>query len=73
MSKQREAKKSQGYNPKPTHPMCSNCAHYSSDIVEERAAYGSGVYRRETNIRCGLGGFAVKKMGNCAEHKFSEN
>lgn len=67
MSKISEAKEAQGYEPKPVFPMCSNCINLKSDI-EEIKTYGQ-VYKKETNIRCGIGGFAVKKQGTCELHK----
>ena len=62
MSKQQDAKKAQGYEPKPR--VCGSCAHFLSDIIDEPTKYNPS-YQRETNMRCGLGGFAVKKMGTC--------
>lgn len=67
MSKQEKAKQSQGYEPKPVVPMCSNCVHYLSDYVE---AHGwQTTWTEEKNIRCGIGGFAVKKQGKCSLHE----
>lgn len=66
MSKQSEAKERQQYVPKYEPAVCMNCAHYSSDVVERNAVFG-GTYKDESNKRCGLGGFAVKKMGTCIE------
>jgi hypothetical protein len=68
MSKQSEAKENQGYNPKPVLPICSNCKNYLSDSKEEQGAFG-GVWHKEINIRCGIGGFAIKKQGNCKLHE----
>jgi hypothetical protein len=64
MSIQSENKEKQGYVPKPEFPMCSNCAHFKSDMV----ATGYGGYMAEKNIRCGVGEFAVKKNGTCNYH-----
>jgi len=69
MSKQSEAKESQGYVAKAVPAYCMNCAHYCSDIVQRNGHFG-GVYHDETNRRCGKGGFAVKKQGTCNEHKW---
>lgn len=66
MSKQQQAKDEQGYNPKPIHPMCSNCTSFKSEFV--KAIYHD--YSEEKNIRCELGGFAVKKQGTCNKHEF---
>jgi len=68
MSKQSEAKERQGYTPKaiPIRQTCANCVNYKSDITEKAGIFG-GVYRKESNRRCTLGGFAVKKSGTCLE------
>lgn len=63
MSKQSEAKERQQYVPKYEPAVCMNCVHYSSNVVDR---FG-GTYKEENNKRCGLGGFAVKKMGTCIE------
>lgn len=64
MSKQSDAKVAQGYEAKPAARTCGNCAHFASDKVE-RVGYMGGIFIDEKNIRCGLGGFAVKKMAVC--------
>jgi len=69
MSKQQDAKTNQGYQAKPIFPMCSNCKHYNSDMVNVNRFYGD--FKEEKNIRCGLGGFAVKKQGTCNSHSKS--
>ncbi len=56
-------KEQQGYEPKPTFPMCSNCQHFRSDKVMNQWKY-----EEEKNIRCRLGGFAIKKQGTCNKH-----
>ena len=71
MSKQSEAKKNQGYNPKLIPPMCMNCDHYESDMLPV-SGFSVLSYLNEKNIRCGIGGFAVKKMGTCALHEFKK-
>lgn len=67
MSKQSEAKKHQGYVPKVIPTVCGNCKHYESKVTERNGAFG-GVWHDESERRCGLGGFAVKKMGGCNQH-----
>jgi len=55
-----------GYEDKPVVPSCSNCAFFTSDIIEESTPYG--VYRSEKNIRCLLCSerpFKVKKTAKC--------
>lgn len=60
MSKQSEAKERQEYVDRPC--ACSNCMHYRSKIEN----LGMWI-TYETELRCGLGGFKVKKMGSCKE------
>ncbi len=64
MSKKSNKKQEQGYEPKPTVAMCSNCNNFKSDFIVK--TYG---YKQETNIRCGVGSFAVKKQGVCKLHE----
>ena len=76
MSKQAEAKQAQGYSA--SGPTCSNCHHFTSEIVpinwmvhynNECVAKGKDPYydltlpvsQKETNMRCAIGGFAIKK------------
>ena len=66
MSKQTDAKARQGYNLKPIMPVCSTCRYYTSRMVREGTSPGS-VWERETQLRCGIGGFAIKKMASCDE------
>jgi hypothetical protein len=68
VSKQRKAKKQQGYDPKPKQSVCQNCEHYQSDFVTQTANWGKD-WTEEKNKRCGIGGFAVKKTATCK--KFS--
>lgn len=76
MSKQSDAKAAQNYNPTPSARTCSKCAHFTS--VRELApwmvvANGKGRARLytpelhgvERQIKCGLGGFVVKKTAVC--------
>lgn len=67
MSKQSDAKKAQGYVDKATPMTCSNCAHFKSEKVD------IGIYSpyiTDKNIRCGIGGFAVKKNATCNKFTF---
>ncbi len=61
MSKQQDAKKAQGYTPTHDPRTCGNCLHFRSEF-EAPGQYG---YRKEINIRCGIGNFSIKKMGTC--------
>jgi hypothetical protein len=69
MSKQGEAKIRQGYDQKPIPRTCGNCANFRSEFTEPVPECNKvGVYREEKNMRCCLGGFAVKKKGTCREY-----
>lgn len=78
MSKQSEAKEKQGYNPKPVPHVCGTCGNFESDMdwpkwvkdePEKYKDFMTESSKKETNTRCLLGGFAVKKMGTCREWK----
>ena len=62
MSKQSDQKLFQGYVAK-TKRMCAHCKHFKSDFIRE--TYLDRLWTRETNLRCGLGGFKVMKTGLC--------
>lgn len=67
MSKQSEAKEKQGYVPKMEPQACMNCANFKFDNgFHNQDLYGER-YPKVFNFRCGIGGFAVKKMGTCNE------
>lgn len=69
MSRQSKAKLAQGYVLKAIPKTCSTCLHLRMDIVPVLGMHGQpSEYTRETNLRCGLGGFAVKKMATCNEY-----
>lgn len=62
MSKQSEAKKSQGY--KMTSSIsCRNCKRLQFD--RSTTTWGGVEYHNDTNLRCIVGEFAVKKTGTC--------
>lgn len=73
MSKQSEAKERQGYEAKPVQRVCGTCKYFKSD--KEFPAWmrdgkhdhylSDDGYMQETNKRCGIGGFAVKKTATC--------
>lgn len=76
MSKQSKAKESQGYRPKPSPRTCANCAAFRSDrllpywMAERNREVGTKHFTLEQhgvekNMRCGIGGFAVKKTATC--------
>lgn len=62
MSKQSEAKQAQGYKPNHFYPVCMNCKYSDSVVIETDDSWSWNI-KKET--RCGIGGFAVKKMGTC--------
>jgi len=57
-SKQQEAKELQNFRPKGS--FCSNCKNLRLEIEENESGF-----LIEKNIRCGIGGFAVKKLSDC--------
>jgi len=65
MSKVKKAKEEQGYQESPKFPTCNNCIHYKSDLVLNQYNY-----QQETNVRCGIGDFAIKKLSTCRQHLF---
>lgn len=79
MSKVSEAHKAQEYNPKPVPQVCGTCKHMTSEMVlpswmvsRNNDAKERGVRipypehnARPGNFRCGIGKFAIKKMGTC--------
>lgn len=71
MSKQSKAKEEQGYVAKAVPMTCGNCAHFESDFKNSTGYFGGG-YQTEINLRCGIGGFAVKKMGTCSRFEQKE-
>lgn len=64
MSKQEEAKKEQGYESDPEVDCCGNCGYFTSTIETVKTPFGQTI-TKEKGLRCGLGGFAVKKRGWC--------
>ncbi len=74
MSKQSESKLSQGYEPKPVPKTCANCQHFKSDnALSYVGAFDGKEYFKESNLRCGIGGFAVKKMATCNQFMEKKN
>lgn len=61
MSKQSKAKENQGYSQGGM--KCSNCSMFSSEIVQKETSYGTR--EQEKNLRCAVGGFAIKKNACC--------
>lgn len=71
-SKQAQAKHDQGYNPKPVPAVCSTCKHFQCDRVQVHPkSEWSSAYFEDKNLRCAIGGFAVKKQGACKLHEFA--
>ena len=65
MSKQSEAKKKQDYVPSYEPNYCMHCKNFRSDIVQMKNDWVT--WSEEKNVRCGIGGFAIKKKGTCME------
>lgn len=84
MSKQANARLQQRY--RTDADTCANCAFFKRALelpawmkdenARRQAAGRSAEYgdehRREKNLRCSLGGFAVKKTAVCEQHKHTE-
>lgn len=68
MSKQSEAKQAQNYMPKASPNYCSNCQFYRSDKEVKMNNWSKTEWIDEKNMRCGIGGFAIKKQGVCDVH-----
>lgn len=65
MSKQSEAKESQGYRPASAR-QCANCKAFSSTTEKVPRWNGDPTgWIKEANKRCTLGGFAVTKTAIC--------
>lgn len=64
-SKQKQAKEKQGYIEEPIPTICKNCNHYRSEHVP---IPWNEAFTQEKDMRCGLGGFAVKKTARCNEY-----
>lgn len=69
MSKQSETKAKQNYRPKAVPRNCGNCSQFLCDRVQVRPPSDLSEYGwwEEKNLRCAIGGFAVKKGGACDE------
>ena len=69
MSKVTEAKKKQGYVSQPR--SCGTCSRVRFDLVEVAKPY-LGLMIENKNIRCEIGGFAVKVNSSCDEYDKSK-
>lgn len=72
MSTQSKAKELQGYTT--AQRGCGTCAHFTSDRALPGWMRGDDRYNIEShgsekNLRCGIGGFAVKKTASCDRYK----
>ena len=63
MSKQEEAKKAQGYGKDSAR--CKTCKHFSSTSETLSTGWGVATWVKESNKRCGIGGFAVQSSAHC--------
>jgi len=80
MSKQSEAKIKQDYVAKAIPQTCQHCAFLNSKLELPRwmrehnnghrqsPQYNVAEHGIMTDLRCEIGGFAVKKMGTCIEY-----
>ena len=62
MSKQSEAKDTQGY--RKSAACCMDCESFKRDVVPLNRWPGD-TYSTEKNKRCAIGGFAVQSTGHC--------
>ena len=62
MSRITEVKTQQGYVERHTANVCKHCDWFTSDHVTLDCGWV-----KEMNLRCQLGGFAVKKMASCSK------
>ena len=69
MSKQSEMKEKQGYVAKAIPQTCQNCTRFLFDHLQTQkpTQWCKDGWWEDKNMRCGIGGFAVKKMGTCRE------
>lgn len=76
MSKQSDAKTEQGYRTGPHN--CGNCKHRTSEkrlpawMERDNKSAGREVYAFEryatdSSHKCGIGGFAIKKIATCSK------
>ena len=79
MSKTSEAKTAQGYIQKVIPQTCSNCENFTFEmklprwmVDDNEKQISNGTHARyddsskeQANLSCGIGGFAVKRMGKC--------
>lgn len=66
-------KTKQEYEGKPDFPTCSNCVAFKFDYEYVGSALSNKMARKETKLRCGVGGFAVRREGTCILHKPSSH
>lgn len=72
MSRQSEARLSQGFVLTPTHPTCGNCRHLES--VQSRNFNDVRAQKfREKEYRCNIGKFSIRKKSTCDLHESSRN
>ena len=64
-SKQAIQKAHQGYVEKHQERACLTCEHFQMDIVDSAPDWLGRTWPMEKNLRCGIGGFKVKKLSVC--------
>lgn len=65
MSRQSEAKERQGYNPQASQRVCATCIDFKCDTEDRLDWRGNKSGENQTNLRCDVGRFAVKKLAVC--------
>ncbi len=68
MAKSRVQKKKEEMMWLKTGPKCSNCIHFTSEIITKKNDYFS--WDKERKKRCSRGDFATLKCSWCADHEF---
>ena len=63
MSKQGDAKKAQGYIK--ASACCKTCKNFSSTVATLSTGWGVATWSKESNKRCGIGGFSVQSSAHC--------
>ncbi len=65
-----EIKEEMGYTS--NNPVCSNCVNFSSETIGTKSKYSAQVFYKDKNLKCNLGGFAVKKTTWCKHHVYAD-
>lgn len=73
-SKQQQTKDKQGYEAKPVPKTCANCKSFRFDHVQTQqpSVWNKDGWWEDKNLRCDIGGFAVKKTATCNRFEMKE-